>query len=66
VLVREIYYVRDLVRTKRDPAGRPVEVVRINFDEEWMARQERRPLLDAGARVYFRGSKAGELIEIKD
>jgi hypothetical protein len=55
VLVREIYYVRDLVRSKRDPAGRPVETVRITFDEEWMARQECRPLLDAGARVFYRG-----------
>jgi hypothetical protein len=55
VLVREIYFVRDLVRTKRDPAGRPVEAVRITFDEEWMARQERRPLLDAGARVFYLG-----------
>jgi hypothetical protein len=66
VLVREIHYVRDMVRGKRDPAGRPVEAVRITFLEEWMARQERRPLLDAGARVYFRGNKTGELIEIKD
>jgi hypothetical protein len=55
VLVREIYFVRDLVRSKRDPAGRPVETVRITFDEEWMARQERRPLLDAGARVFYLG-----------
>jgi hypothetical protein len=55
VLVREIYYVRDLVRSKRDPAGRPVETVQITFDEEWMARQERRPLLDAGARVFYLG-----------
>jgi hypothetical protein len=52
VLVREIYDVRDLVQSKRDPAGRPVETVRITFLEEWMARQERRPLLDAGARVF--------------
>jgi hypothetical protein len=66
VLVREIHYVRDMVRSKRDAARRPVEAVRITFLEEWMARQERRPLLDAGARVYFRGNKTGELIEVKD
>jgi hypothetical protein len=55
VLVREIYDVRDLVRTKRDRLGRRIEAVRITFLEEWMARQERRPLLDAGARVFYLG-----------
>jgi hypothetical protein len=53
VLVREIHNLRKLIRRKRDAAGRPVEAVRVTFMEEWMARQERRPLLDAGARVFY-------------
>jgi hypothetical protein len=61
VLIREIYYLRKMLRTKQHPDGRPVETVRITFGEEWMARQERRPLLDAGARVFY-----GKGIEIKD
>jgi hypothetical protein len=61
VLIREIYYLRKMLRAKQHPNGRPVESVRITFGEEWMARQERRPLLDAGARVFY-----GKGIEIKD
>lgn len=53
VLIREIYEVRQLARGKKDPRGRPIEAVRITFPEEWMARQEKRPLLDAGARVFY-------------
>ena len=53
VLIREIYEVRRLARGKKDPKGRPIEAVRIMFPEEWMAYQERRPLLDAGARVFY-------------
>jgi hypothetical protein len=61
VLIREIYFLRKMLRTKQHLNGRPVETVRITFGEEWMARQERRPLLDAGARVFY-----GKGIEIKD
>jgi hypothetical protein len=51
---------------KKDRAGNPVDCVRIVFPEEWMARRERRPLLDAGARVFFMDRKTGNDIEIKD
>jgi hypothetical protein len=43
-----------------------VDTVRIVFPEEWMARRERRPLLDVGARVFFMDRKTGSDIEIKD
>ena len=66
VLIREIHEVRALVRAKKDREGRPVDTVRIVFVEEWMARRERRPLLDVGARVFFMDPKTGSDLEIKD
>lgn len=36
------------------------------FLEEWMAWQERRPLLDVGARVYYMDGKTGEIVEVAD
>jgi len=66
VLIREIHALRGLVKAKKDHEGRPVDTVRIVFLEEWMARRERRPLLDAGARVFYAHPKSGELIEVTD
>jgi hypothetical protein len=66
VLIREIHEVRSLVKAKKDREGRPVDTVRIVFAEEWMARRERRPLLDVGARVFFMDPKTGRDLEIKD
>ena len=63
VLIREIHGLRALVKARQDAEGRPVDTVRIVFPFEWMARQERRPLLDVGARVFFQGS---DLVEIVD
>jgi hypothetical protein len=47
-----------------DRDKRPVDHVRIVFEEEWMARRERRPRCDVGARVYFMNMKNGELVEV--
>jgi hypothetical protein len=66
VLIREIHEVRWIVGTKKDRAGNPVDCVRIVFPEEWMARRERRPLLDVGARVFFMDRRTGNDIEIDD
>jgi hypothetical protein len=66
VLIREIHEVRALVKAQKDREGRPVDTVRIVFLEEWMARRERRPLLDVGARVFFMDPKTGRDVEITD
>jgi hypothetical protein len=66
VLIREIHEVRSIVGSEKDRAGNPVGCVRIVFPEEWMARRERRPLLDVGAHVFFMDRKTGNDIEIKD
>jgi hypothetical protein len=66
VLIREIHEVRALVAAQRDANGRRVETVRIVFPEEWMARQERRPLLDVGAVVFYMDRKSGRLVEVAD
>jgi hypothetical protein len=64
VLIREIHEVRALVKAKRDGQGKPVEHVRIVFAEEWMAREQRRPLLDVGAEVYFTDPASGALVAV--
>src|SRR5690606_29706461 len=66
VVITEIHAVRELVARKQTDDGRPVETVRIVFPEEWMARQERRPLLDVGARVYYMDGTTGALVEVVD
>jgi len=66
VLIREIHEIRSLLKAKKDREGRPVDTVRIVFVEEWMARRERRPLLDVGARIFFMDPETGGDIEIKD
>lgn len=65
VLIKEIHEVqRPLVRGKTRE-GQPVDTVRVVFAEEWMARQERRPLLDVGARVFY-ADGAGGVVEVVD
>ena len=60
----EVFALRDIVKTKRTPDGKaPVEVVRVVFLEEWMARSEKRPLLDVGCKVFYYAAD-GELAEI--
>lgn len=65
VLIAEIHAVRKLLVFNKTPDGQPVRVVRVVFAEEWMAWQERRPLLDVGAEVYFRND-AGHMVAIED
>ncbi len=64
VLVKEIGDINVITLAKKDAEGRPVDTVRVVFVEEWMARQERRPLRDVEARVYF--MKQGKLVEVVD
>ena len=66
VLITEIHDVRALVAREQTADGRPVDSVRVVFPEEWMARQERRPLLDVGARVFYMDCATGALVEITD
>lgn len=65
VHVREIHALRALAKAKKDAQGRPVETLRVVFPEAWMALQERRPLIDAGAHVFYTGA-AGELVSVVD
>jgi hypothetical protein len=65
VLIIEILTILRLVARKRTQDKRPVETVRVVFAAEWMARQERRPLLDVGARVYYLAA-TGDLVEVTD
>lgn len=63
VQLREIYEVHDRCYTDAGDAapGR----VHVLFLDEWMARQERRPLRDVGARVFFY-AKDGTKVEVTD
>ncbi|MEZ4401269.1 MAG: hypothetical protein R3B06_14680 [Kofleriaceae bacterium] len=65
LLVRDILTLRALQRRKALPDGRPVASVRVVFPSEAMARPERRPIRDCGARLFFLGP-AGDLVEITD
>jgi len=61
----EIYALLDIVEQQQAPDGSPVETVRIVFLDESAARQEKRPLLDIGCRVYHY-DEAGELHELTE
>ncbi|MGI9303174.1 MAG: hypothetical protein ACR2RB_10765 [Gammaproteobacteria bacterium] len=61
----EIFNLYGLIQAGELPDGRQVDVVRVVFLECATAEQEKRPLLDIGARVYCYDD-AGELIEISD
>jgi hypothetical protein len=66
VLIAEIHPIRELVLAGETDDGRPIDTVRVVFPHEWMARQERRPLLDVGARVFYLNPADGELVELTD
>jgi hypothetical protein len=66
VLIVEIHAVRELVTKKQTDDGRPVAAVQVVFLEEWMARQERRPLLDVGAQVFYMDGKTGARVAVTD
>lgn len=62
----EVFALRSIVATGRTPDGKAaVETVRIVFLEKWMARSEKRPLLDVGCKVFFYAAD-GELHEIAE
>lgn len=48
----EIYALLNIVKGGKLSDGSPVKTVRIVFMQQWMAMQEKRPLLDVGCRVY--------------
>ena len=53
VLVREIFNIYKILRTKALPDGQAVKSIRIVFLYEQMAQEEKRPLLDVGAKVLY-------------
>ncbi len=61
----EIIDILGLLEQGELPDGRQVEVVRVVFLECASAQEEKRPLLDVGAKVYCYDD-AGELIEIPE
>ncbi|MEW6498786.1 MAG: hypothetical protein AB1589_40745, partial [Cyanobacteriota bacterium] len=62
----EIYYkVANLIKAGHLPDGRKVDTVKIVFSEQEMAEQEKRPLLDVGAKVFYMNS-SGENVEITE
>jgi hypothetical protein len=61
----EIYELWDLLQEGKLKDGRPIKTVRVVFLEEWAAKQEKRPLLDIGCRV-FHYDDDGELRELTD
>lgn len=66
VLAKELCDLNEIYYSKEDGKGGLVAGrVHVVFLEEWMARQERRPLRDVGARVFFLG-RAGEPVEVSD
>jgi hypothetical protein len=65
VLAKEIVDLYTILDANADDEGRPVEHIEVLFLDEWMARQERRPLRDVGARVFYMG-KNGKQVELTD
>jgi hypothetical protein len=65
VLISEIHELRWIALAKKDRHDRPVDTVRVVFADEAMARRERRPLRDVGARVCFR-DPSGAAVEVTD
>lgn len=61
VLIRELLEMRAIAQKKRDGQGRAVDAVNVVFLEEWMARSERRPLLDAGINVFYLDKQKGRV-----
>lgn len=65
VLAKELSDLWTVFFDDADDQGRPVAAVHVTFLDEWMARQERRPLRDIGARVFYL-NKSGTAVEITD
>lgn len=65
VLGWEVYALLNIVEGKAMPDGSPVETVRIVFLDEGAARQEKRPLLEVGCRVFHFDAK-GEQRELTE
>lgn len=59
----EVYTIFRLIQEKKTADDDRVEAVRVVFFERWMAEQERRPLLDVGARVFYH-AQDGNLKEV--
>jgi hypothetical protein len=57
----EILGLYQLLREGKLPDGSPVSNARVLFYEQWMAGQEKRPLLDIGAQVAYIASDGKEL-----
>jgi hypothetical protein len=62
----EIFYLWELVERKQFRDGKPLTAVRVVFLEEWMAVNEKRPLLDIGVQVFYEDSETGELVEFAE
>jgi hypothetical protein len=65
VLIREIHQLRALVQAGALDDGRQVAAVHVVFPDAASARQERRPLLDVGAKV-FHLAPSGKTVELTD
>lgn len=61
----EIYALLNVIKRGQLSDGPPVKTVRIVFLDAWAAKQEKRPLLDIGCRVYHYDAQ-GELVELRD
>ncbi|WP_419694230.1 hypothetical protein ACN2CC_26490 [Mesorhizobium muleiense] len=59
----EVYALLAIIQQGRSAEGWPVKTVRIVFLEQWMAEEEKRPLLDIGCHVWHYDGD-GELKEI--
>ncbi|HEY3341482.1 MAG TPA: hypothetical protein VGK81_05665 [Anaerolineae bacterium] len=57
----EILGLYQLLREGKMPDGSPVSRARVLFYEQWMAEQEKRPLLDIGAQVAYIAADGKEL-----
>ncbi len=65
VLAKELADLYTIYMDDADDQGRPVAAVHVTFLEEWMAHQERRPLRDVHARVFYL-DKDGTAVEVTD
>ena len=61
----EILGLYQLLREGKLPDGSPVNRARVLFYEQWMAEQEKRPLLDIGAQVAYIAA-GGQEIELTE
>jgi hypothetical protein len=59
----QIHNLLERILSKTVPDGRPLETLRIVFLDRWAAEQEKRPLLDIGAKVYWQGD-SGDIVPV--